>query len=1166
MKLWISLFSIVFSMVCCFATASARTGGPDEFGYFFIDSEEEEGPEFEWQEIEIPQTLEGIPANSMHGPFEIGFPFPFYEGFHSQLWLCSNGYVTFYDGQAARFTNLYIPENPLPNAMIAALWDDLDPSEAGSIEVGRSVDGNYIISYYDIPHYSEDGTATFQIVLSPDGRITIQWLAITFPAGLNTVGIEDVTGEIGSVYAYNGNPQGYPSDSLAVRFYVENGSRLFGTVIDQSTFFPVENALVQVPGYSVLTNDLGEYEFTSLQPRGYPVTVTADGFVISFNENVQLVGDEWEYHVQLIPAPELNLPIDELLFEAEGDSSDTLVVTIENTGESPLNIRFSSLYLNQFQPIQFMNLNRERIRRLVIDANDPVTEAPASDLNIFPQLPATPRQDELDDPNVLLVEDVLPWGYASTNEVLNLMEVSYDVVNSSALQGMDFTDYSVLIFGSHQPDEFYSNFAEVLPSISAFVEAGGWLEFHGALPEDFLDEWVLPGGVSVSYWNNEYNYIIDFNHPLVAGLASPMYGNVVSHGLLTNLNQLPDGYRTIMNSSLGLPTTVEYNWGQGTVLVTTQTWEWGWENLFPHGVCLANALMYTTQQSNGAFSWLSTDPDTTSIPPGEMEDISVIANSGMPPIPDGYYQGFLEITTNDPLQPLTTIPATFSVGAASRFQAVIPTGVEYPVHVIGAAGIDTPLEAGDAIGVFDGELCVGAASISDEHPLTISCWAEDLNREMPGFQEDNPISFKIWYEDDLQPVDAAVVYTHGNGTFGYEEGSTVSVSGGDYFVQVQQLRRRYFELISLYTLPENRNAIDVFGDIADLAIVYQNDGRVFIPPNINSIGNVSPSYAYQIFCQQASEFRVEGSLVAENTTYVMHPNRWNWLANPLRSPVDPDIALADIAESVVILLDNNGNLWIPGVFNTLGLMRPGIAYFAFVNEEVIFQYPRDLAIVNSFDPARELDEHASVVQNFQDKTGKPWPILITLDHQLLDSNPAQVNILDGTQIVGSALINDIPEEGLIPVIAWEGDEKFKLPGFIAGNEVKFELSDQFGNPISFQLNRNTPLHFYEKPFAEVALGSVFMELPEIFMVQDIYPNPFNATTTITLQLPDNADVHFHLYNLNGQLISSSSKSFRAGQHRYDLDFSTISNSASGIYLLKVSTESVSSVHKLMLIK
>jgi len=86
---------------------SATSGGPDEFGYMWFNSNDDNGPEFDW--ITPSGTeINGFIDDNHVGPFPIGFNFPFYEDVHTQFYVQSNGCINF-DDDYLGITNQNIP-------------------------------------------------------------------------------------------------------------------------------------------------------------------------------------------------------------------------------------------------------------------------------------------------------------------------------------------------------------------------------------------------------------------------------------------------------------------------------------------------------------------------------------------------------------------------------------------------------------------------------------------------------------------------------------------------------------------------------------------------------------------------------------------------------------------------------------------------------------------------------------------------------------------------------------------------------------------------------------------------------------------------------------------------------------------------------------------------
>ncbi len=71
----------------------------------------------------------------------------------------------------------------------------------------------------------------------------------------------------------------------------------------------------------------------------------------------------------------------------------------------------------------------------------------------------------------------------------------------------------------------------------------------------------------------------------------------------------------------------------------------------------------------------------------------------------------------------------------------------YPVCIDTVDQEECPMEAGDEIGVFDGDRCVGAVVYQGEFPMIIVCWEDDkaTPMEVDGYIYNNPMTF-VWYD------------------------------------------------------------------------------------------------------------------------------------------------------------------------------------------------------------------------------------------------------------------------------------------------------------------------------------------------------------------------------------------------------------------------------------
>jgi len=103
------------------------------------------------------------------------------------------------------------------------------------------------------------------------------------------------------------------------------------------------------------------------------------------------------------------------------------------------------------------------------------------------------------------------------------------------------------------------------------------------------------------------------------------------------------------------------------------------------------------------------------------------------------------------------------------------------------------------------------------------------------------------------------------------------------------------------------------------------------------------------------------------------------------------------------------------------------------------------------------------------------------------------------------------------------------------------------------------------------LGELYEKqpIPELFVLNRAYPNPFNPTTTIGFGLPDQSEIVIEIFNLYGKRVETLvDKSMPAG---YSAIVWNADKFSSGLYFVKLSGHSLkgikyTSIQKLMLVK
>ena len=176
-------------------------GGPDAGDYIFIDSDEPNGPSFDWIEIAGTGTNLNLDDDEHYFGIELPFGFPLYASDYNQVAVSSNGTIYFED-QYFGFNNCCIPcsANYDVEPFIAVYWDNLYPSPGGDDNVYYAVVGDepnriLVVQWENVSHYnyfgSQDWLTCQAQLFEKSGDILLLYADPSLEAGsFATVGIQ----------------------------------------------------------------------------------------------------------------------------------------------------------------------------------------------------------------------------------------------------------------------------------------------------------------------------------------------------------------------------------------------------------------------------------------------------------------------------------------------------------------------------------------------------------------------------------------------------------------------------------------------------------------------------------------------------------------------------------------------------------------------------------------------------------------------------------------------------------------------------------------------------------------------------------------------------------------------------------------------------------------
>lgn len=472
-----------------------------------------------------------------------------------------------------------------------------------------------------------------------------------------------------------------------------------------------------------------------------------------------------------------------------------------------------------------------------------------------------------------------------------------------------------------------------------------------------------------------------------------------------------------------------------------------------------------------------------------------------------------------------TVPAT-----PVHFIPVPATGKPYSIYISGAKIDGATIAIGDEIGVFDGNLCVGAGIYNGTFNFIFTAWESDPGLGLAGFTPGNAMSFKMYDTSaDLETNEADETYFIGDDTFGYGAFSALSLEASVYNIQNVAVTGGQFNLVSFNLLPHFPGAWSVFGDLPGLQIVYNDAGGVLIPGyNINTIGDINFRDGFYIYADQNGSIAYEGTYIhVEDWDITVEPNKWNYVSMLSRNPVAVTDVFAGLESSISIVQSASGASWIPSQsINTIGNMQPGLGYkiALAVPASVTFNYPAGSKGASSIAESGTKTQKSSRQTGFfsYTETGLPYAVIVKLKSpqesvfNLVPGN--EIGLFDGNQCVGAAVYEGGDQ---ILITAWEQDESQNLTGFANGNRITARVyRDNFVNTTKHNLTSFTggiPV-YGEGNYAKVVL-EVIPANEEPFGL-DVLPNPFKDLTSVILEIHDENLVKVKVYDNTGRLVKS----------------------------------------------
>jgi len=368
-------------------------------------------------------------------------------------------------------------------------------------------------------------------------------------------------------------------------------------------------------------------------------------------------------------------------------------------------------------------------------------------------------------------------------------------------------------------------------------------------------------------------------------------------------------------------------------------------------------------------------------------------------------------------------------------------------------------------------------------------------------------------------------------------------------------------LVSFYALPEDISVGNVMSSLDGVVTGVIGEG-VAASPNpvlgwVGSLSQIDPASGYWVKVDESSSLCLSDATAtdASTTTYDLHFGA-NLISFPNEGSVGIADAIPDDVEAAFTGIIGEGVAASPnpvlGWVGSLSAFEGGKGYWAKVDEAISFEFIVDGSSArltgdegHGFDYNQSTEQAFYFVENviFQDGSS------IEEGDMLLAYNN---NVLVGAREWGGSFTD-------IPAMGYDGSEL--TIGYCDTYSAPTIKVIKASTGAEYMVDSNIP-DWSSNSIFEV--GTMHAYIPAEYGISQVYPNPFNPATNITVGVAQDGYTSIVVYNANGQLVDTiHSGNLSKGSHSFTWN---AGYNSSGIYFARVNINGDVSSAKLMLIK
>jgi hypothetical protein len=444
--------------------------------------------------------------------------------------------------------------------------------------------------------------------------------------------------------------------------------------------------------------------------------------------------------------------------------------------------------------------------------------------------------------------------------------------------------------------------------------------------------------------------------------------------------------------------------------------------------------------------------------------------------------------------------------------------------------------------------------------LSIGATAQTLQREVVASMGDTQTNGNV-----------SLSYTVGQPISGFI-GETNKLSQGfqQNTVAYQDIDlREGWGMVSARVRPYDSDLTEVYsGVIEGLEIAKDNNGNVYMPEwGFNGIGDWDFFQGYQYKMLESSILTVRGSRVIPQLNTITLASGWNMMSYLRKESADVAVTLAEIEESISILKDEDGQVYMPEFgFNGLGNFNQGKGYQVKTLNEVSFTYAP-----NNDGLRLEQNNHAIIAQNTKRFAR---PVNTGSNHTVLILESAwEEDIREGDELAtydskGNMVGSVALQQGHNAIAIW-GDDQYteEKEGLETGEIFSLVLYKKYTDELitlkiaEFERGSNSFIKDGMTVIAGFQQEAVITQEMELF--QNV-PNPVRSNTEIGFFLPEDTRATITLTNSIGQaVVTITEMDYERGYHSVNLEREALS---SGMYFYSLKTPAKTLTKQLTLVE